>query len=224
MTHKNLKNSELSDIVYKGAEWIKNNRQQAVSILGILFGAIFFVIFFLTRYFLVRERVSDKLSLGQALIYHNQYDQGVKVLDEVISQSSNTPSALIARLTKADFLISQHRYSEAKDIISNVINSAKSDTLIPLAYPFMGNIQEDTQDYKGAITTYNDFLNKYPDHFLVPEILQSLGRVYQITGAYDQSKAAYQRIATEFKGTRWEQNARENLFVLSNANLPGRKQ
>ena len=223
MSHQNPKKKELADIAYKCFEWIRNNRQQFYSISGIVLGVILFAAFFFTRYFLVKERVSDKLSLAQALIYQNQTDQGVRLLDEIIGQYSNTPSASIARLTKADFLINQHKYSDAKDIVSKVMNSGKPDTVIPLAYPFMGNIEEDTQDYKGAIGTYNDFLTKYPDHFLVPDILQSLGRVCQITGAYDQAKAAYQRLATEFKGSRWEQNARENLFVLNNANLPGKK-
>ena len=222
-SYQSLKKYKFADIAYMGAEWIKNNRQQFFSILGVSAGIIVFIAFFLTRYFLVRERVSDKLSLGQALMYHNQYEQGVKMLDEVIAQYSNTPSASMARLTKADYLISQHKYSEAKDLVSNVLSNGKTEALVPLAYTYMGNIEEDTQDYKGAISTYNDFLSKYPDHFLVPDILQSLGRVYQITGGYEQAKAAYLRIETEFKGTRWEQNARENLFVLNNAKLLGNK-
>ena len=217
-SHHNLRKNELADAVYVVAEWIKNNRQQFYGIAGIVIGIIIFTAFFLTRYFLVRERVSDKLSLAQALMYHNQADQAVKTLDEVIAQYSNTPSAAIARITKADYLIRQHKYSQARDLISSVMASGKPETIIPLAYPIMGNIQEDTQDYKGAINTYNDFLGKFPEHFLVPGILDSLGRVYQITGASEQAKGAYQRLVTEFKGSGWEREARENLYMLNSAN------
>ncbi len=219
LSHQDLKKNELADILYAVMEWIKNNRQTFYSIVGIAAGIILFTVFVLTQYYSVRMRVSDKLSIAQALIYHNQVDQGLALLNEVISQYSSSPAASMARLTKAEYLISQRKYKEAKDMTAYVMGNGKPAAVVPLAYPYMGNIQEDMQDYQGAISTYNEFLTKFPEHFLLPKILESLGRVYELSGANEQAKTIYQRLSTEYKGAKWEQNALERLFFLNNPKL-----
>jgi len=214
-SQKDLKKNEVTEIVYVAAEWIRNNRQTFYSLAGIFGGIILFMVFFFTRYFIARERVSDKLSVGQALIYHKQMDRGLKMLDEVINQYSTTPSAYMARLTKAEYLINQRKYPEAKAIVSDVITNGKPDAIVPLAYPFLGNIQEDTQDYKGAVKTYNDFLARFPEHFLAADILSSLARVYELSGNFAQAKASYQKLAASFKGSKWEELAKMRLSYIN---------
>lgn len=213
-THHGSNNNKIEDIAYKTADWIRKNRQTFYSIAGIVGGIILFTVFFFTRYFVAKERVSDKLSMAQSLLYHNQADQGIKMLDEVITQFTDSPSAYIARLNKADYLISQNKFDEAKNIILNVIANGKPEAIIPLAYPYLGEIQEDIGDLKGAVKTYNEFLVKFPDHFLSAKVMESLARVDAVSGNTEQAKAAYKRLEVEFKGTAWEKRAAEQLRAL----------
>jgi TolA-binding protein len=213
---QNLKKNELADTMESALYWIQNNRQSFFSILGVTVGVILFAAFFFSRFYLVQSRVTDRLSVAESYIYAGQKEQGINLLNDLINQYPTSPAAYKARLHKADNLVSQSKFDEAVALAREVTVNGKPEIIQPLAYTHLGNIQETMQDLKGAVATYNEFLNKYPMHFLTPKVLESLARIYEMNNQPKEAQETYQRLTTAYKGTKWEQSAAERLFILSN--------
>jgi TolA-binding protein len=107
-------------------------------------------------------------------------------------------------------------YKEAENTITSVAQNGKPKTLIPIALSLLGAIKEDAGKYPEAIQTYNEFMDRFPDHFYAPKILESLARVYEITNQLENAKAAYEKLATLYPTTEWSAKAQARLGAIAN--------
>jgi tetratricopeptide (TPR) repeat protein len=210
-----LKKDALAELVLASAEWIKNNRSLFLTIAGTVLGVIFLVAFFFTRFHATRVVANEKLAVAQGQLYSGQPAQGMQLLDDIINRYSQSPVAFKARLTKADFLLVQQNYAEAEKTLLPVTEKGKPASIIPLAFSLLGTAQEDAGKYNDAIKAYTTFLDRYPDHFLAPKMYESLGRVYELTGARDEARATYEKLITLYPATGWSQRAQERLTALT---------
>lgn len=212
-----LKRNDLEHYLLTAIDWVKANRQTALSIASITAGIIIFTIFVLVRLHTAQGRANDRLSMAQGRLYSGDIAGGVGGLDEIIQKYAGTAAASQARLMKADYLESQKNFTAAAEMARAVTAEGKPKTIIPLAYMALGNIQENAGDIKGAIATYTSFLDKYPDHFYAAKAYESLGRLHEFSNAPGEAKTAYERLATMYPDTGWAQRARERLSFLTSS-------
>jgi TolA-binding protein len=223
-TRHDLKKNELADMVLIAVEWIRNNRNTFFSILAIAAGVLLFSVFFFTRLQTMKVRAEDKLSMAMGQLQQGAAPQGLATLDEIINSYGGTVAASRARLFKADYLISQNKFKEAEQAVQPVISAGKPKEVVPLAYETLGVIQEDEGNFTDALKTYTTFLEKYPEHFLTPKIYESIGRIRELTGAPQEARSMYEKLATLYPGTAWAQRAQEKMRTLPSAPaaaLPG---
>lgn len=210
-----LKRNDLEHYLLTAVDWIKANRQTALSIAAISAGVIIFAVFVIVRLHTAQGRANDRLSMAQGRLYSGDIAGGVSGLDEIIQKYAGTAAASQARLLKADYLESQKNFTAAAEMARAVMADGKPKTIIPLAYMSLGNIQENAGDIKGAIATYTAFLDTYPDHFYAAKAYESLGRLHEFANEPGEAKSAYERLATMYPDTAWAQRARERLSFLS---------
>ncbi|MGA2090824.1 MAG: tetratricopeptide repeat protein [Endomicrobiales bacterium] len=215
MTRHDLKKNELEDFLIFAIKWVQNNRQTFFTIVAIVAGIILFSLFFFVRLHTAKLRANDKLSMAQAQIYGGQVDAGLGSLDELITQYSGTAASTQARMLKADYYASKKDFVNAEKTIRPVIDAGIPPSIIPLAYSILGDIEENAGNYKGAIATYTEYLEKYPDHFLVPKVYESLGRLYELSGSPAEAKGSYEKLTTLYPGTGWAQRAQERIAMVS---------
>lgn len=220
ITRSQLKKNELADLVVLAVEWIKKNQSLFFGIAGTAVMIIFFGIFFFARYQSLGSRADEKFAMGQAMLLQGQPDQGLKTLDEVITQYSRTEAASKARLTKAEYLLEKKQLDEAEKTILPAIENARPKTVIPLAYSILGTIREEAGKYKEAISLQRTFLDRYPDHFLAPRAYESLARLYELSGSPAEAKSTYEKLATLYPASLWAQRAQEHIAALSAQNVP----
>jgi predicted negative regulator of RcsB-dependent stress response len=144
---------------------IKKNKTTFFTIVGfiILVGA--FTIFTYTRFQMLNANSSTKLAAAAKYISGGQTEQGMQLIDDVISQYSRTPSSYRARLMKANYLITQKKYEEAELLVKTVISQARPETVKPLAYPVLIAIYDEAGNIEKAISASNEFLAKYKKTF-----------------------------------------------------------
>lgn len=220
MSRHDLKKNELADVVVVAVTWIKNNRNLFFSIAGTVLAVIVLAIFFFTRYHALNARANDKVSLAQGMLAQGQAAQASGQLDEVINRYSRTPAAAEARMVKAELLSSQGNYAEAEKTILPATTGGKPKTMIPLACASLGTIQENEGKYQEAVKTYNNFLDRFPDHYLAPRIYESLGRAYELLGSAADAKATYEKLATLYPASGWAQHAQERIAALTGQKPP----
>lgn len=212
-----LKRNDLEHYLLMAVDWVKANRQTALSIAAITAGVIIFAVFVVVRFHTAQGRANDRLSMAQGRLYSGDIAGGVAGLDEIIQNYAGTAAASQARLMKADYLLSQKNFTAAAEVARVVLSDGKPRTIIPLAYMALGDIQENGGDIKGAIATYTAFLDKYPDNFYAAKAYESLGRLHEFSNAPGEAKTAYERLATMYPDTGWAQRARERLSFLSSS-------
>lgn len=215
MTRQELKHDALATAIIDGIKWIKGNRSLFTGITSTLAGVILLTSFFLYRSHISANRAQDKLSMAQGQLYSAEgADQGMRMIDEVINQYSKTSAALKARLVKAEFLQEQHQYDEAEKALLPVLQQTGSDPVIPLALQVIATIREDAGKLPDALQAYQQFLEKYPDHFLAPKVYESIGRVYELSGKAQEAKRTYEKLSTLYPASGWAQRAQERLSAL----------
>lgn len=188
-------------------DFIKNNQTTVFTTLGFTIGIILLVIFIYTRIQIVNANSSDKLTMAVQTIASTQVEQGISMLDDVINNYSNTPSAYRAMLMKANYLYSKKEYEQAKELTLNVIHNAKPETVKPLAYPLLIAIFDNMENTEQAIETSKMFIEKYKDNFLVPSVMENLARLYEVSGNAEEAKKTYTQIETLFPNTVYAQRA-----------------
>jgi TolA-binding protein len=83
----------------------------------------------------------------------------------------------------------------------------------------MGAIREDAGKYPEALQAYNDFIKKYPTHFLAPRMHEAIGRVQEISGAAAQARDTYDQIVKMYPMTAWAQHAQERLAAIADVTV-----
>jgi tetratricopeptide (TPR) repeat protein len=192
------------------------NKYQNI-ILGVL-GAIVLIIVFtiitITRLQQTQKRNWEKISLAQSYIYNKMYVEGFKLLDEIINTSKNSKYSAYAMYIKASFLtdeLDNSDYATAKDLCLKILELKKPKTLLPHTLYLLGQCYQNLGDFTNAVKTYNEFISKYPNHFLTPRVYESLAITYDLAGDKENVKNIYDKINILYPGSYWSSIAQKKL-------------
>ena len=215
-------NGIITELAFNIAIWIKKNLSTFYLICGIVVGIILLTIAFYYRNTTLTLRSEERLGVAQSMIYGNKPEDGVKILDEVITSYANTSASFRASIAKAQHLSDIGNYKDAEDILIKLLISPKPKELEQFAFPLLTKVQENAGKYKEAILNYNDFLKKFPNSYLVPSMMQDLAMLYEITNMAKEAKTTYEKITVQFPATNWSAKAQQRLAATGEA-VPEKK-
>ena len=192
-------------------EWIKKNRKPFFTTIGVVFVIVLFVLFVCLRAHLRNSVASDKLDVATKVIASGNLDQGLFMIDDIISKYSGTPAAYRAVIIKASNLIFQKKYDEAESMLKFYVETAKPEIVKPIGYPLLISIYDDNDNIEQAIATSKQFLSKYSDNYLAPSVMENMARLYELLGNSEEAKKVYKEIVDKFFGTIYANRASEKL-------------
>lgn len=220
LTKQQMKKDELNDLVLALVYWIKGNRTMFFNIVGIIAGIAIFTTFFLVRYHTLSLRGIDKLSIAQSIFFQGDAQRAIPMLNELIISYPDSEISTQARLTLAGIYFDQMNLQKAEETIKpNTVNS-KPKSMMPLSLSELGTIQENAQKFSEAIKSYNEFLNKFPEHFLAPKTYESLGRVYELSSSLAEAKSTYEKLVALYPSSPWAQKAQERINMINLSSQP----
>ena len=199
------------DKIVKIVNLIKENKTTFLTVAGFVIGITVFTLFVYYRLQITRDTASAKLAVAVNYVAAGDAQNGLKLIDEVITKYSRTPSAYRAMLMKSNFFISQKKYDDAEQMLKNYIKNAKPETLKPLAYPTLILVYDNTGQLEKAIETSKDFLSKYPDNYLVLSITENLARLYELAGNETESLNLYKKIIDSYPNTDYAERAKSKV-------------
>ncbi len=188
--------------------WIKKNRETFIGSLVILLAAAVFAVYFFMHYRGLRDTAWKTLFIAQQTGYGGNIAEAQKQLATIETSFGSTSAAPYAVITGGDILFTQGKYKEAAAEYSKVLNDRN---LGPFASYDIGKCKEADRDLAGAQAQYSDFLSKYPEHFLAPEVYSSLANVQELSGAKELAKASYEKVALLYPDTSWAMQAKAKL-------------
>ncbi|GMO66721.1 MAG: hypothetical protein Nk1A_4380 [Endomicrobiia bacterium] len=187
------------------------NKVRIFIVVALTIGLIFVGVF---TYFKSNENSkisSNKLSEACTSFACGDIRNGFTIIDETIARFPKTPAAYQARLIKADILIEMHKYEEALKILEETLNNGKPKTIKPLASSRIIYIYDSKKDYSKAIFVSNEFIKKYPDHFLVKDIYLNLAEYYFLSGSQNNAVRVFNEVVVKFSNTQEAKKARNRL-------------
>lgn len=185
--------------------WIKKNRETFIGSVVIILAAVIFAVYFFLHYRGLRETAWKTLFIAQQTGFGGNPAEASKQLDTIESSFGSTSAAQYAMLTKGDILFAQGKYKEAGDEYAKALNSRDAG---PFALYNLGKCKEADGDLTGAQAQYSDFLSRYPEHFIAPEVHSSLARSQELAGANDLARSSYEKIALLYPETSWAELAK----------------
>jgi len=190
-------------------ECVKKNRETVIGSAVILLAIIIFSVYFFIHYRGLRDTAWKNLFIAQQQTgADGNAAQALQQLTAIEASYGSTSAAPYATQTKGDLFFAQGKFKEAGAEYSKLLNSKD---LAPFAAYSLGKCKEAEGDQAGAQVQYSDFLAKYPEHFIAPEVHASLARTQEISGNATLARTTYEKIVLLYPDTSWAAEAKAKL-------------
>lgn len=187
------------------------NKVRIFIVVALTIGLIFIGAFTYFKSNESNKMSSNKLSEAYASFARGDIRSGFTLVDETIARFPKTTAAYHARLIKADILIEIHKHEEALRILEETLNNGKPKTIKPLASSRIIYVYDSQKNYPKAIFASNEFIKKYPDHFLIKDIYLNLAEYYLLSGSKNDAVKVFNEIAVKFSNTQEAKKAQSRL-------------
>jgi TolA-binding protein len=97
------------------------------------------------------------------------------------------------------------------DLISKILELKKIKSILPHTLYLLGQCYQNLNDFTNAINTYNNFISKYPNHFLTPRVYESLAITYELAGEKENARNVYDKLNILYPGSYWSNLAQQKL-------------
>lgn len=194
----------------------KNHKTKNFVVISVLLAMIFAGSFFC--FFGCHKNeyaASEKLSLAYVAFAQGNKQQGVNLLDETIAKYPKMPAAYQARIARADIFIEAKEYSEALKLLRETASFGKPSVIRPLANARIIYVYDSKADYLNAVNASKEFIDKYPDHFLVKDIYLNLAEYYLILGSKDEAVKVFSEVLVNFPATKEAEKAQVKLNEIN---------
>lgn len=138
-----------------------------------------------------------------------------------LQENLTTAEPALRLFARADFMASQHRYSEAITQFMSIIERYPQALLLDDALMKVGFLQARTGRYQDAVATYQRLLTEFNKSSIALDKAQfNMGDVYQY-GLKDSAKAvaAYERLLTDSPQSLLADQARKRIRMLRGDSL-----
>ncbi|MCL1972728.1 MAG: tetratricopeptide repeat protein [Endomicrobia bacterium] len=194
---------------------IRENRTRFFTVLGFTAGFIILAVFIFVRLQTLNESASDRLAAAYMFLMNANRQEAMSHLNYAIAYSGKTPASYQARLVKADMLMDEKNYGAALPLLKETAEKGKPDLIRPLAMVRIIYAYDQQNDYQSAILASNEFIEKYPDHFLIRNVYLNLARYYQLTDSPEDAKRIYGEVLVKFPATKEAEYAEKVLRGLN---------
>jgi TolA-binding protein len=161
-----------------------------------------------------KEAASDALSAAYTSLAQGNQEQGLTMLNDIVTKYPKTPAAYQAELFLGDFHAGQGNFQESLRFLSDADANAEPKELRPLALARIIFVWDIRNEFSNAKDASEVFVKKYPNHFLAKSIYISLARYYAILNNIDEVKRVCNEILIKFPGTEEATIADNTLKAL----------
>ncbi len=195
--------------------WIRTHQERFWSITGTAAIVILFLAFVIHHRDTENDEAWTQLGIVQSHLMQNQWDMAQKSLDQWTTRFSGTQAATYAKFMKADLLYKTSDYATATQVYGDLSMTAKPMELRPLALSGKIASEEMSGHPDTAKTDAQDFLTRYPDHYLAGSMYMTQARLTEKTGDVAAAVALYDRFALLYPQSPFTSIAQKRREVLS---------
>ena len=204
------KQDEIQDLFARGLNFVMTRRREVALAAGgaLILGAVV-GLFIYSR--IERENEAwDKLSMAEAYSYYGRPQEAVAVLAEVSAQNASRAAAGIAGLMEGELRQAKGEHDGALASFSRAAEVAP-EPLKPFAAADKITALETSGKSAECIAAAQTFLESNAEHFLGPQVQETMARCQLAAGQPEGAKATWQKIALLYADTPWGMRANARL-------------
>ncbi len=148
-----------------------------------------------------------------ALLSQGQ-DAGFAAFDQLNAVYPDTDAAYYGKLMQADLLFTEENFAQATDIYKALLN-AKNPQVRAIAAVSLGGAQQAVQDYKGSISTLQNFITANPTSFALPQAYFTLALSQELSGDKAAALDTYKKLLEDYTQTYFGVFAKDKISQLS---------
>ena len=165
-----------------------------------------------------KKEAEARTTLAEAstAYWSGNYVRTAQLADQVIADAGGTRAAVDALRMKADALFWQGSFDSAATLYREVLGKEKGDSPVRLAVQqSLAFALESKKDFAGAAALYEEVAAQAPDRMNAADFLMNAGRAWRGAGQRDKAKAAFEKVAGEYKETTFARDAEVALGELA---------
>jgi outer membrane protein assembly factor BamD (BamD/ComL family) len=206
--------------VLQYVQWIRTHQEQFWSIFGTVAAALILVVFMIHRRQTENENAWVQLGVAQGYLLQGQMDQATKALDQWTTRYQGTEPATYAKFLRADLLYRTSDYTHAAVVYGDLAQAGQPPLVRPMALSAQSAADEMAGDIPQALALTQQFLDRYPDHFLTASMYISQARLSELSGNPANASALYDRFVILYPQSPWTAFAHARLQALSGHTTP----
>jgi tetratricopeptide (TPR) repeat protein len=204
------KQDEVRDVFVRGLDWAMTRRREvAMGAAGAAVAGILIGLFFYSR--TARQNEAwDKLAMAEAYSYYGRPQEAATTLNEVAEQTLNPAAAGLAGMMSGDIKQAKGEHDAAVADYSRASENAP-EPLKPFAFAHKISALEAAGKPAECMAAASSFLEANSDHFLGPQVQETLARCQLAAGQPEAAKATWQKISLQYPDTPWAARANARL-------------
>jgi tetratricopeptide (TPR) repeat protein len=173
--------------------WIRDHREQFWTAIGIVIFAVAGVLFFIQKQKTQSDAAWMSLAQSQGLLMQGKPDDALKAVDEWLATNNGSDAASYGKFIRAEALQKSGKTVDSIAVYTDLASSASPKDMRPLALSGLASSAESAGDFALARSTSQEFLSKYPDHFLAGSMYLVQARSNESLGDKAAAASLYER-------------------------------
>ncbi len=215
LTKQEIKEDVFVEWIYEAWDRIRQNRTVVLGVVGaIVVVSVGLVLWGRAR---ATKEAEARVVLAEASTnyWSGNYPRTVQLADQVIADAGGTKAALDALRMKADALFWQGAFDSAATLYQEVLDRDRADTPVRDAVKqSLAFALESKKDPAAAAPLYEEIAAKAPDRNNAADFYVAAGRAWRAAGQPDKAKAAFSKVANDYKETTFARDAEVALGEL----------
>lgn len=204
------KTDEVRDLFAKGLEFALARKKEVAVAAGAA-AALAAVIGLFVYSRAARENEAwDKLTFAEAYSYYGRAQEAASALSEVAAQTASPAAAGLAGMMEGELKQSKGEHDAALAAFTRAADLAPAE-LKPFAAAERVTALEIAGKSAECAAAAASFLEANADHFLAPQVHESLGRCQAASGQAEAARATWQKISLQYPDTPWAARANARL-------------
>ncbi|MEN3014254.1 MAG: tetratricopeptide repeat protein [Endomicrobiia bacterium] len=184
-------------------EFFQKYKNLIISISATISAVFLVVILLIVRSHKANEYFLQRITVAENSLYSKKFEEGYKVLDEIISTYKKTKYAAIAMYIKATYLYDSKDFETVKNLCLEILKIKKPKSIIVPTMYILGLCHFNLSNFNEAIKIFDEIIKKYPDHFYTPRIYETMALCYEAKGDQQNAKAIYEKMNILYPGSYW---------------------
>ncbi len=204
------KTDEVRDLFAHGLDFALARKKEVAAAAGAAIAVAAAIGLFVYARSAKENEAWDKLTFAEAYSYYGRGQEAATALSEVAAQTASPAAAGLASMMEGELKQSKGEHDAALASFSRAADVAPAE-LKPFAAAERVTALEIAGKNTECAAAAAAFLEAHDDHFLAPQVNETLARCQAAAGQLPAARATWQKITLRYADTPWAARANARL-------------